>query len=441
MDQGTLTVSDQDHDRRLRHGQPALGRKALEQWARPRDHSDAGEVRAADSADPARRRAFPSDERNRELGLDELIAERRDDGEPLLGICLGMQLLFESPTEQGGAEGARAARGGGGRNSRPEGSRCRTSVGRRSAASAGGGTDRRDRGEEPVYLVHSFAAPPTPDEIIATASTAEVRLRDRRDKGFGAQFHPEKSRSPGSRMLPNFAGISASSGGGRTSRSDPLPGDRHPRRPRRAPPPRRLERETRVRSPIRRGRFRAGWSAGARILHIVDLDGARSGTPRSSSTVRADRHGDRGPSPARRRIAGPFESGRAPRSRRAPTAPCSEPRRFATRVLGTLAAGLPRTDDRLGRCPRRQGGDSRAGWRRRRRRDPRCRRGAGRAVVCTVRLHTVELNGVLEGPDSAELPELASLLPVRRADRLGGVGGSRGSRSARPGHAPPASAA
>ncbi len=50
--------------------------------------------------------AFPrAMERVRELGLDELIAERRDAGVPILGICLGLQLLFDSTTELGGAAG------------------------------------------------------------------------------------------------------------------------------------------------------------------------------------------------------------------------------------------------------------------------------------------------------------------------------------------------
>ena len=57
--------------------------------------------------------AFPKAmERVRELGLDELIAERRDAGAPILGICLGLQLLFESTTELGGAAGIGMLPGG-----------------------------------------------------------------------------------------------------------------------------------------------------------------------------------------------------------------------------------------------------------------------------------------------------------------------------------------
>ena len=50
--------------------------------------------------------AFPrAMERVRELGLDELLAERVQAGTPVLGICLGMQLAFEHSTEMGGATG------------------------------------------------------------------------------------------------------------------------------------------------------------------------------------------------------------------------------------------------------------------------------------------------------------------------------------------------
>src|SRR5436190_22354288 len=50
--------------------------------------------------------AFPrAIERLRELGLDELVRERLEAGVPILGICLGMQLLFASSAELGGADG------------------------------------------------------------------------------------------------------------------------------------------------------------------------------------------------------------------------------------------------------------------------------------------------------------------------------------------------
>jgi len=76
--------------------------------------SDAAEARAADGLILPGVGAFPrAMERIRALGLDELIAERRDAGVPILGICLGLQLLFESTTELGGAAGLALLRGEG----------------------------------------------------------------------------------------------------------------------------------------------------------------------------------------------------------------------------------------------------------------------------------------------------------------------------------------
>src|SRR5262245_6103296 len=64
---------------------------------------DATEVRAADGVVLPGVGAFPrAMERVRERGLDELIAERHEAGVPILGICLGLQLLFDSTTELGG---------------------------------------------------------------------------------------------------------------------------------------------------------------------------------------------------------------------------------------------------------------------------------------------------------------------------------------------------
>ena len=74
--------------------------------------SDHERVREADGVVLPGVGAFPKAmERVRELGLDELLRERVEAAVPVLGICLGMQLLFESTTELGGAEGIGLLRG------------------------------------------------------------------------------------------------------------------------------------------------------------------------------------------------------------------------------------------------------------------------------------------------------------------------------------------
>ena len=81
--------------------------KALE-WvgAKATITSDPRAVRDADGVILPGVGAFPAAMRRvRELELDALVAERLSSGTPVLGICLGLQLLLERSSEQGGAEG------------------------------------------------------------------------------------------------------------------------------------------------------------------------------------------------------------------------------------------------------------------------------------------------------------------------------------------------
>lgn len=171
---------------------------------------DAAAVRAADGVILPGVGAFPrAMERVREVGLDGLIAERRDAGVPILGICLGLQLLFESTTELGGAAGLGLL------------------AGRVTELDAGGlkvphigwapvRWERESRltegipSETAFYHVHSFVARSEPGEVLGTAVYGErFCSAAARDNVFGVQFHPEKSSSAGLRLLSNFAGVCA----------------------------------------------------------------------------------------------------------------------------------------------------------------------------------------------------------------------------------------
>ncbi|MBW8059991.1 MAG: imidazole glycerol phosphate synthase subunit HisH [Solirubrobacterales bacterium] len=172
--------------------------------------NDAETVRGADGVILPGVGAFPKAiERVRELGLDELIAERRDAGVPILGICLGLQLLFESTTELGGAAGLGLLPGevaeldaGGLKVPHIGWSPVRWEKGSRLAQ----GIDS----ETPFYFVHSFAPRPAPDELLGTAAYgARFACAAERDNVFGVQFHPEKSSAAGLRLLSNFAGVCA----------------------------------------------------------------------------------------------------------------------------------------------------------------------------------------------------------------------------------------
>jgi glutamine amidotransferase len=172
--------------------------------------SDHEAARAADGIILPGVGAFPrAMERIRELGLDQLVTERRDAAAPVLGICLGLQLLFESSTELGGAGGI-GLLDGEVTELRSQGlkvphigwSPVRWERDSRLTEGIPSGT--------PFYFVHSFAPRPGGQDLLATAEYGE-RFACATESGsaFGVQFHPEKSSEAGLRLLSNFARICA----------------------------------------------------------------------------------------------------------------------------------------------------------------------------------------------------------------------------------------
>jgi glutamine amidotransferase len=172
--------------------------------------NDAATIRAADGLILPGVGAFPKAmEGVRALGLDELIAERRDAGVPILGICLGLQLLFDSTTELGGAAGLGLL--GGEVDVLDAPGLKIPHIGwapvrweKQSRLAEG------IESETPFYLVHSFAPKPESGDLLGSAAYgARFACAAERDNVFGVQFHPEKSSTAGLRLLSNFAGICA----------------------------------------------------------------------------------------------------------------------------------------------------------------------------------------------------------------------------------------
>jgi len=171
-----------------------------------RDHTD---LRAADGLIVPGVGAFPRAMANlRELGLDELLAERLGAGVPVLGICLGMQLLFESSVELGGAAGLGLLPGTvtelePGEGKLPHIGWSLVRFRRESPLSAG------LPAECAFYHVHSFVPRPAdPADVLGESEYGEpfVSAVDR-DPLFGVQFHPEKSSTHGLGLLRNFAAV------------------------------------------------------------------------------------------------------------------------------------------------------------------------------------------------------------------------------------------
>jgi imidazole glycerol-phosphate synthase subunit HisH len=168
------------------------------------------QLRAADGIVLPGVGAFPKAmERIRGAGLDELVDERRAAGVPILGICLGLQLLFDSSTELGGAEGLGFLPGEV-RELEAEGLKVPhigwAPVRWEKESRLTGGIES----ETPFYLVHSFAPRPQGEDLLGTAEYGE-RFACAAERGnvYGVQFHPEKSGAAGLRLLSNFAGICA----------------------------------------------------------------------------------------------------------------------------------------------------------------------------------------------------------------------------------------
>jgi imidazole glycerol-phosphate synthase subunit HisH len=155
--------------------------------------------------------AFPrAMQRIEQLGLDGLVRERLEAGVPVLGICLGFQLVFESSTELGGATGLALVGGDvteldAGKLKLPHIGWEPVRLERESELFAGidGGT--------PFYFVHGFAPRPADaQDVVATAEHGERFVcAIARPPLYGVQFHPEKSSAAGLRLLSNFTRICA----------------------------------------------------------------------------------------------------------------------------------------------------------------------------------------------------------------------------------------
>jgi len=146
----------------------------------------------------------------RESGLEQAVKDAVQDGRPYLGLCFGLQLLFEEGEEHGITKGFGLF---GGRVERfpdeaPDGSRLRVPH--------IGWNEVRFSGDHPMlahlperdhfYFVHSYRPVPTDPSIVVghTDYGGDFAAAVARGSIFAAQFHPEKSQHAGRRLLDAF---------------------------------------------------------------------------------------------------------------------------------------------------------------------------------------------------------------------------------------------
>lgn len=169
--------------------------------------SDADELRRADGLILPGVGAFPdAADRLRERGLMEVIREE-SKRKPLLGICLGMQLLFERGEEVRPAEGLGLIPGS---VKRIETARKLPHIGWNSLTYPTPSPLFDGLPEDVyVYFVHSFCgcASNPADVIAVTEYGTTVTAAVQHGLVFGTQFHPEKSGDIGLAMLRNFGGL------------------------------------------------------------------------------------------------------------------------------------------------------------------------------------------------------------------------------------------
>ena len=145
----------------------------------------------------------------KEYHLDTLIHEIADSGKPFLGICLGLQLLFEESEESPGVEGLGILKGKIKRIPDEDGLKV-PHIGWNSLQLEHNGRLFQNIPENSyVYFVHSYYLEAQDPEIVKASTEYGVHIHASVEKGnvFACQFHPEKSSETGLQILKNFAEI------------------------------------------------------------------------------------------------------------------------------------------------------------------------------------------------------------------------------------------
>ena len=145
----------------------------------------------------------------RQYGLDEVIRDVTAKGTPFLGICLGLQLLFERSDETPGVEGLGILKGEILRIPDKEGLKI-PHMGWNNIKVKEDSRLFKGLPENPyVYFVHSYYLQADDEDIVAATTEYGVKIHAavEKDNIFACQFHPEKSSTVGLQILKNFVSL------------------------------------------------------------------------------------------------------------------------------------------------------------------------------------------------------------------------------------------
>ncbi|HIT90762.1 MAG TPA: imidazole glycerol phosphate synthase subunit HisH [Candidatus Merdenecus merdavium] len=141
--------------------------------------------------------------------LDKIIYDMAASGKPFMGICLGLQLLFEGSEENKGVEGLGILKGQIRRIPDSEGLKV-PQVGWNNLKLKNDGRLFKGMESDPyVYFVHSYYLQAEDPSVIKAVADygVEIHASIEKDNIFACQFHPEKSGEEGLKMLKNFADL------------------------------------------------------------------------------------------------------------------------------------------------------------------------------------------------------------------------------------------
>lgn len=146
-------------------------------------------------------------EKLKSYGLVEVIREIIAKGTPFLGICLGLQLLFERSDEAPGVEGLSILNGSINRIPDAQGIKIPHMGWNSLEIKPGAKLFKEIPNQSYVYFVHSYYLKADDETVVAATTEYGVNIHAsvEKDNVFACQFHPEKSGEVGLTILKNFA--------------------------------------------------------------------------------------------------------------------------------------------------------------------------------------------------------------------------------------------